>query len=88
MEETLTSCMQGNDSKRGCGYRLAVIQSAAFLRKKALVSKNLLQVLETLTGLQRIMYSSDDSTCPQLILRYYNQAWYHASLLKQLMDCG
>ena len=88
IEETVTTCMQGKDNKRGCDHRLALIQTTAYLQQKALVSEAPLKVLQTLTELQRVLYCSEEARCPQLVLRYYNQSWYHAMLLKQLIDCG
>ena len=34
------------------------------------------------------MQSPDEARCPQLILRYYNQAWLHAVILKELISCN
>ena len=42
-------------------------------------------VLNTLVEMQRILYSADDKRSPALILRYYNQAWLHSILLKELV---
>ena len=75
MERTTTLSYQGKESKRGFDHRAALIKTAVHLQQNALVSEKPLQVLTTLVEMQRILYSSDKERSPQLILRYYNQAW-------------
>ena len=88
MLDSTSSSIGGKDNKRGCDYRKALIQTTAFLQRKALISEKPLQVLGTLTEMQRILYSPDEARCPQQILRYYNQAWLHAVVLKELISCN
>ena len=85
-QESITMCFGSKDSKRRVDYRAALVKTTAYLRQNHLLSEDKLQVLDTLTEMQRILYSSDEKRTPQLILCYYNQSWYHAILLKQLMS--
>ena len=84
MEDTRDMCLGSKDSKRGVDYRAALIKTAAFLNLNQLLSDKPWQILQTLSEMQRILYSSDDNRCPSQILRYYNQSWYHAILLNDL----
>ena len=87
MERTATLSYQGKESRRGFDHRAALIKTAVHLQQNALFSEKPLQVLTTLVEMQTILYSPEKERCPQLILRYYNQAWYHAMLIKELIDC-
>ena len=85
-QESIAMCLGGKESKRGVDYRAALVKVTAYLRQNGLLSEKELQVLDTLTEMQRILYSTDEKRSPQLILRYYNQSWYHAILLKQYVQ--
>ena len=73
-QESITMCLGSKDSKRGVDYRAALVKTTAYLWQNHLLSEDKLQVLDTLTEMQRILYSSDEKRTPQLILRYYNQS--------------
>lgn len=85
-DECTEMCLGNKESKRGVDYRAAVIKTTSYLSQTDSVSAKALQVLETLTEIQRILYSQEKDRCPQTILRYYNQAWYHAILLKEFIQ--
>ena len=82
-QESITMCLGGKETKRGVDYRAALVKVTAYLRQNGLLSEKELQVLDTLTDMQRILYSTDEKRSPQLILRYYIQSWYQAILPKQ-----
>ncbi|KAK3746096.1 hypothetical protein QZH41_004621 [Actinostola sp. cb2023] len=50
------------------------------------MSPKALSTIDTLVEMQQILYSPDEKRTPALILRYYNQAWYHSILLKTAID--
>ena len=85
MQESIASCMGTKETERGCDYRETLIKMTSYLQQKKLLTDKPMEALETLTELQRIIYTSDEARSPQLVLRYNNQAWYHAILLKQLI---
>ena len=61
-------CLGGKESKRGVDYQAALVKVTAYLRQNGLLSEKELQVLDTLTDMQRIIYSTDEKRSPQLIL--------------------
>lgn len=71
MQECIASCMGTNDIKRGCDWRETHIMTTSYLQKKKLLSDKPMQALETLTEIQRILYTSNEDRDPQTILRYY-----------------
>jgi len=81
IEESISLSLAGKESKRCVDYRMALIKTAAVAHQSGKVSKEVLDVFDTLVEMQRILYADDDSRSPTQILRYYNQAWYHSILL-------
>ena len=85
LQETISASYAGKESKRGVDHREALIKVTCFASQKAIISGKELSLLRTLIEIQRILYSPDEKRNVQQILRYYNQSWYHAVLLKQII---
>ena len=81
IEESIKLSLAGKESKRCADYRMALIKTTAVAHQSGKVSKEVLDVLDTLVEMQRILYANENCRSPALILRYYNQAWYHSILL-------
>ena len=81
-EDCVSACLDGKDSKCGVDYRAALLKITAYSQQNKSLSETPILILETLTEMQRILYCEEEKRNPRLILRYYNQSWYHAILLK------
>jgi len=86
IDECVETCLGGKESKRTVDHRAALVKTAAVAHQSNIMSAKTLSVIDTLVQMQEILYSPDDKRSPALILRYCNQAWYHAILLKTLID--
>ena len=84
-EKCVSTCLDGKDSKRGFDYRVALLKTTAYAQQNKSLSEIPLLILETLSEMQQILYCEEEKRSPCLILRYYNQSWYHAILLKLLL---
>ena len=84
-EKCVSTCLDGKDSKRGFDYRVALLKTTAYAQQNKSLSETPLLILETLSEMQQILYCEEEKRSPCLILRYYNQSWYHAILLKLLL---
>ena len=65
-------------------HRAAVIKVAANLGQSEEIFQEVMQLLQTLIKMQRILYAPEKNYTPALILRYYNQSWLHSILIKKL----
>ena len=81
-EDCVSMCLDGKDSKRGVDYRAGLLKITAYSQQNRSLSETPLLILETLSEMQCILYCEEEKRNPCLILRYYNQSWYHAILLK------
>jgi hypothetical protein len=85
-EDCVSTCLDGKDSKRGVDYRAALLKITTYAQQNKSLSETPLSILETLSEMQRILYCEEEKRNPCLILRYCNQSWYHAILLKLLLN--
>lgn len=85
MEEAIDLCLGNKDNKRTVDYRIALVKTAGFLHKSGVMSETALAALDTLIEVQRILYLAEEKRSPKEILRYHNQSWYHAILLKEII---
>ena len=85
LEDSVKLCLGNKDSKRTADYISALIKTTGYVQQSGVMSDKPQTVLNTLVEMQRILYSADDKRSPALILRYYNQAWLHSILLKELV---
>ena len=85
VEETIQTCIGNKDTKRTADYRKALVQTTALLQKSGAMTNKALTVFETLFEMQRILYAPDNNWSPALVLRYYNQEWYHSILLREFV---
>ncbi|XP_048583669.1 uncharacterized protein LOC125563042 [Nematostella vectensis] len=81
IEETITLSLAGKDSKRCVDQREALIKTAGVAHQSNIMSKKAMAAIDTLVEMQRLLYAADSQRSPASILRYSNQAWYHAILL-------
>lgn len=81
-DDCVSTCLDGKDSKRGVDYRAALLKITAYSQQNKSLSETPIFILETLSEMQRVLYCEEEKRNPRLILRYYNQSWYHAILLK------
>ena len=81
-EDCVSTCLDGKDSKRVVDYRAGLLKIIAYSQQNRSLSETPLLILETLSEMQRILYCVEEKRNPCLILRYYNQSWYHAIPLK------
>ncbi|KAK3709657.1 hypothetical protein QZH41_010994 [Actinostola sp. cb2023] len=86
INECVEICLGNKDSKRTTDYRSTIVKTAALAHQSGIVSPKALSTIDILVEMQQILYSPDEKRTPALILRYYNQAWYHSILLKTAID--
>lgn len=78
-------CLGNKDSKRTVDYSAALVKITGLAHQTEECSPQLLSLLDTLVEIQKILYLPEEARCPAIILRYYNQVWYHAILLKEMI---
>jgi len=85
IDETAQVSIGGKESKRCVDFRIDLIKTAGVAHQSGQMSKEALSAIDTLVEMQRILYSCEKNRPPALILRYYNQVWYHSILLRNFV---
>lgn len=86
VKDVVNSALQDKECKRGVDYRAAIIKVAGYAEQTGKFPPEVMQLMNSLVEMQRILYAPDKERTPALILRYYNQSWLHSILLKKLTN--
>ena len=83
MEETIQLSLERKEIKRGIDYRKSLIKSNVSLRRK--IDANVFKILSTLCEIQDILYAGEMERTVENILRFHNQVFLHACLIRELV---
>ena len=83
MEETIQLSLERKEIKRGIDYRKSLIKWNVSLRGK--IDANVFKILYTLCEIQDILYAGEMERTVENILRFHNQVFLHACLIRELV---
>ena len=83
MEETIQLSLERKEIKRGIDYRKSLIKLNVSLRGK--IDANVFKTLSTLCEIQDVLYAGKMERTVENILRFRNQVFLHACLIRELV---